>query len=441
MELSENGQAFIDACAEARKAALSFSDPLIVHHYDADGLSSGAIVEAAFRAGFRKHRRRCVKRLDDAMVEELRNEKEVIFVDLGGGSPRVNELQDVLIIDHHQTSGVEKHQVNPLLYGIDGGDELSSSGTAALVFGSHYDLGVVGAVGDMQYPLVGMNRHMMKLGVDAGEVEVREELRMFGRYSRPLANFLAYSDDPYVPGISYSEENAQKFFDDIGIELREGNGWKTYSSLSEAEKKRLVSALAGLVVDRGMPWAAEKLVGEVYLMKKRMSASETYDASEFSTLLNACGRHGRPEVGVAVCLGEKGAEAEASRLLTYHKTKIREGIMFARSSLVDFGPFMFLDARGVIADSIIGIVCGMAGGSARKPVIGIAESESGIKVSSRGTREAVDAGLNLGEVMHAGVAKVGGVGGGHRIAAGANIPSEGLNGFLAEISQKIRQMP
>jgi len=73
----------------------------------------------------------------------------------------VNELQDVLIIDHHQTKGVEKHQVNPLLYGIDGGDELSSSGAAALVFDTHFDLGVVGAVGDMQYPLRGMNRHML----------------------------------------------------------------------------------------------------------------------------------------------------------------------------------------------------------------------------------------------------------------------------------------
>jgi len=51
MELKENEQQFLDACAEARKIAFSFSNPLIVHHYDADGISAGAIVEAAFRKG------------------------------------------------------------------------------------------------------------------------------------------------------------------------------------------------------------------------------------------------------------------------------------------------------------------------------------------------------------------------------------------------------
>ena len=37
---------------------------------------------------------------------------------------------DVVTIDHHQTEGIEKLQANPLLFGIDGGTELSASGTA-----------------------------------------------------------------------------------------------------------------------------------------------------------------------------------------------------------------------------------------------------------------------------------------------------------------------
>jgi len=212
-----------------------------------------------------------------------------------------------------------------------------------------------------------------------------------------------------------------------------------FRALGRGEKKRLVSALSSLLVERGMPWAAEGLVGETYLMKRRERKSETYDAAEFSTVLNACGRHGRPEVGIAVCLGEKGAGEEASRLLRMHKMKIKEGIGFAKSSLVDFGPFKFLDGRGVIEDSIIGIVCGMVMGIAGKPVIGIAESKEGIKVSSRGTRKAVEEGLNLGEVMSAGAHAASGIGGGHRIAAGANIPKESLNLFLGEIGKKVRQ--
>jgi len=434
---------FLEACAEARRTAFSFSNPLIVHHLDADGVSSGAIVESAFRVDWKKHRRICIKKLGDSEIEQIKDEKEIIFVDLGGGNPRVNELHDVLIIDHHQTKDVTKHQINPLLYGIDGGDELSAAGTAALVFNSHYDLGVVGAVGDMQYPLHGANRLLIERGQKNGEIELANELRMFGRYSRPLTQFLAYSDEPYLPGISFNEPNAEKLLSDLQIPLQKGERWRTYSDLSETEKKKLVSSLSDLLVEKGKPFIAENLVGETYLLTKREKRSETFDASEFSTMLNACGRHGRPDIGVAVCLGEKWAEEEAAQLLRLHKTRIREGILFARESIVDFGPFLFLDARDKIEDSIVGIVCGMAIGGAPKPILGIASSEDGkaIKISSRGTRALINAGLNLGNAMAAGVKVSGGVGGGHKIAAGANIPSEKLNEFLTAVAEYLRQKP
>ena len=32
-----------EAADEAKRIALSFNSPLVVHHYDADGISSGAI--------------------------------------------------------------------------------------------------------------------------------------------------------------------------------------------------------------------------------------------------------------------------------------------------------------------------------------------------------------------------------------------------------------
>jgi RecJ-like exonuclease len=410
-----------------------------VHHLDADGVSSGAIVVSAFRSEWKKHRRLCVKKLGDPEIDSLQKEKEIIFVDLGGGNSRVNELQDVLIIDHHQTKGIEKHQINPLLYGIDGGDELSASGTASLVFNAHYDLGVVGAVGDMQYPLKGANRLLLERGISSGELKTSIELRMFGRYSRPLVAFLAYSDDPYLPGISFNEENAEKFLSDLSIPLKKESGWRTYSDLSSEEKKLLVSSLSSLLVEKGKPYAAQSLVGETYLLPKREKTSDTYDAAEFSTMLNACGRHSRPDVGIALCLGEKWAAPEASALLRLHKTRIREGILFAREKTVDFGPFLFLDARNIIEDSIIGVVCGMALQNAGKPIIGISSSNDGLKVSSRGTRALVENGLNLGETLSSAASSVGGVGGGHKIAAGATVPASKLNEFLTAVAAQLRQ--
>lgn len=420
-------EGFPEACIEARRFALSLNDPLIVHHYDADGVSSGAIVHSALSKEGKKPRRECIKKLDDPAIERLMKEKEVIFVDLGGGNRRVNELQDVLIIDHHQSEGIEKFQINPLLFGIDGGSELSASGTAYMVFKKHADLAITGACGDMMSPLTGMNRKILEEGTGTGEAMAENDLRFYGRYCRNLVQFLAYSDDPYVPGLSYREDKAEEMLSALSIPLEENGKKRTYSELSLEEKRQLISAISKMV----NPKTAGKLIGESYIFPRR-EKNETYEASEFATLLNACGRHDKPDVGVRVCLGDGSALAEARELLCLHRKMLRSGIEYAGKSIQDLGRFYFLDGRGIIDEGIIGIVCGMALSQAwEKPVLGISDGEEGmIKASARSPRHLVSSGLNLGKIMKDAGNEIGGIGGGHRIAAGASIPSEKLNGFL-----------
>lgn len=471
MGLQQNQNEFLDHCKEAKKLALSFSDPLLVHHHDADGVSSGAIVVAALRENGIKPRTKCLKKLDTPAIEDLSKEKEIIFADLGGGNPRVNELKDVLIIDHHQTKDIKMMQANPELFGIDGADELSASGAAFCVFRTSVDLGVVGAVGDMQSPLIGMNRWVLEQGVNSGEVQIDNDLRFYGRYCRSLLQFLTYSDDPYIPMISYREERSAKLLANLGIPLKTGpieaeasmvhgtksrsighstqdtghgtqdtDRWRVYADLSDEEKKRLISELANILINCRLLKKVDELIGESYVFPKHPK-DETYEANEFSTLLNACGRHNRSEIGLRVCLGDKSAYEEAIGLLKTHRRMIKEGIEFANSSVQDLGAFYFLDARSIIDESIIGTVCGMVNRATwKKPIIGISLGEGEmVKFSSRTNRSLVESGLNLAKVMDEGCRETGGIGGGHKIAAGASIPKDKLNEFLLKIGQEIRQ--
>lgn len=430
---------FLQCCDEAKRLAFSFSGPLVVHHHDADGLSSAALVSGALGGKGRPHRMLCLKKLDDTAIESLAREKEIIFVDLGAGNPRVNELGDALIIDHHQTSGIGKPQANPMLFGIDGGEELSASGTAFCVFREHVDLGIVGAVGDMQSPLRGMNRMLVEAGEASGEVKVENDLRFYGRYCRPLVQFLAYSDNPYIPMISYREERAAALLDDLGIPLMDGERRRVYADLCEGERRGLVSAIAKILMGANRLRRAEDLLGESYVFPKR-PRNETYEANEFSTVLNACGRHGRPDVGIRLCLGAEDAYAEGRVLLQQHRRMLRDGMSFALGRVQDLGAFVFLDARGAIGEEILGTVCGMAFQQKwAKPIIGISDGESGtIKVSSRASASLVKGGLNLGAVMKESAAEVHGIGGGHRIAAGASVPADSLNAFMLLVGKNLR---
>jgi len=429
---------FLDSCVECRRIAFSFKEPLIVHHYDADGLSAGSLVVAAFLAEGRAFRRECIRKLDDSAIGRYLKEKEVIFVDLGGGNKQVNELEDVLIIDHHQTEGITKPQANPVLHGLDGGDELSASGTAYCVFRKRADLAIVGAVGDMQSPLSGMNRWVLEQGTASGEVKVEDDLRLYGRYCRPLVQFLAYSDDPYVPGISYREDKAGEMLAELGIKEDDGKR-RTYSDLADEERKRLASALARVLMSTNRLRSPADLIGESYVFPKRRR-DETYEANEFSTLLNACGRHSRDEVGVSVCLGDEAACEEARKLLLQHRRALRAGIEYASSHVQDLGRFYLLDGRGVIEETIIGTVCGMCiQQSWGRPIIGISLGDGDtLKISGRATKKLVAGGVNLSILMRKAGEELGGVGGGHPIAAGASIPKGRINEFLLLAGRLLR---
>lgn len=420
---------FIESAEESRKIAFSFKDPLIVHHYDADGISAGAIVKIAFLKKNKSHRICGIKKLDDTEIEKLKQEKEIIFVDLGNNE-RTSELQDVLIIDHHQLRETKKPQINPLMHEIDGGTELSASGTAYFTFGNNPDLGLVGALGDMQYPLQGANKILCEQGIANGEIVKSIDLKFYGRYSRPLIQFLAYSEEPLIHGISFNEPRTQQFLEDLKIALKKGDEYRTYDDLNYEEKKKLISGIAVLVSERGR----KELIGEVYDLPKRPRKSALYDAHEFSTVLNACGRHGKPELGIAICLGEEAAYLEGAGFLALHKRMLREGLEYAKSGLVDLGAFWFLDGRGIIDEGIIGIVCGMILQYESKPIIGIANSAQGIKISSRVSKRSK---INLGKALIYTAEKVHGVGGGHAVAAGANIPKEKLNEFLLILKENI----
>ncbi|MDD5023138.1 MAG: DHH family phosphoesterase [Candidatus ainarchaeum sp.] len=431
---------FDEACEEARKIAFSFSNPLIVHHYDADGITSGSIVVSAFRKEFRNYRVKWIKKLDEHSFSKIKKEKEIIFVDLGSGNEIVDELKDVLVIDHHQPKELKKPQINPLLYGIDGGTELSSSGTAYSVFKNNIDLAIVGAVGDMQYPLIGKNREILEQGVKLNEITVEFDLRLYGRSSRPLPQFLSYSDEVYIPGITYNESNAYVFLQDLGL-INEKNALNSYLDLTEDERAVLKKGLINHLIAKGYEQTAKYLIGEIYLLSRRPLRSGLYDASEFSTILNACGRHGMANIGVGVCLGEEEAYKKSLELLKYHKTKIREGLLFARDNICDLGSFLFIDGRGVIDEGIIGIVCGMMLTQFdKKPLVGIAIGEENtIKISTRANNSLISKGLNLGKSLSHSSKNIGGSGGGHKIAAGASIPKDKLEEFLLEFANFISQ--
>jgi RecJ-like exonuclease len=458
---------FSACCDEVGRFCSALRKPLVVHHYDADGLSSGAVVVGALKKLGREPVALMQKQLVEESLEHIRNAAKkldcdgVVFVDFGSGYYSLIEKilgeEKIAVIDHHEPEKATRRkgfaEANPHFFGVDGGSEASASTTAFLCFKQYAfnelaELAIVGAVGDMQDAggLKGANLEVAREAERNGYCETTKDLRLFGRVSRPLANFLAFCDEPFIPGLAGNERAAAKFLLDNGIPLyREEGGkrvWLHYYDLSLEQRRKLASAVINHCLAHGVSKEiVAEMIGEVYSLPRRPRNTELYDAYEFATLLNACGRHGHPEQGIAVCLGEESAYEKARELLALHRALIRKGIALARKKAVDFGVFYFVDGRKEISDLVIGTVANALRASALfpedKPFIALSLSEEGkLKFSARASKALVEKGLNLNKVMSE-AAKGLGVGGGHAAAAGANIEPGSEGEFLKRCAKAI----
>ena len=455
------------ACAERLCRAESV---LLASHIDADGLTSAAIASTALERAGVAHDVVFKKQLDEAAIDAIaaRDRETVLFTDFGSGQldsisdhEAAGEFEPV-IADHHQPADASTtFHLNPLLAGIDGAAELSGAGTtyvlaralAAVADGAASQvrrdnrdlaaLAVVGAVGDMQATddgLVGTNRELVAEGVEAGVLAERTDLALYGKQTRPLPKLLEYASEVRIPGISNDQQGAVSFLGELGIETHENGDWRRWIDLSDRERQTVVSALFQRALARGVaPEKAERLVGTTYTLVHEDEGTVLRDASEFSTLLNATARYERGDVGLAVCLGDRGPALErARRLLDEHRRNLSEGLEVVKSRGVEATDHLqWFDAGGEIRETIVGIVAGMAlgvdGVDADRPIVAFARKRDDggeTKVSARGTGRLVGRGLDLSVVVGEAASAVGGDGGGHDIAAGATIPTDQRGAFI-----------
>jgi single-stranded-DNA-specific exonuclease len=447
-------------CAEYIKRHTS---TLVVSHIDADGLTSAAIMGKTLERAGIEYKTRFVKQLDMAVLTEIAdlNPELVIFTDLGSGTlDAINSLKlNAVISDHHQPQGFEnsvvhQYHLNPHLFGINGATEISGSGVAYFIASKFHEfsnedlsaLAIVGAVGDLQHVkhghLIGFNRSILEEGARNGVLHYEKDLLLFGKQTRPIFKLLLYSTDPYLPGITGSEDASIEFLKRIGIR-QHGEKWRRWIDLEQIEKQQIVSALIQFCLSSGMQAdRVLRLIGEVYTLLQEREGTEVRDASEYSTLLNSTARYDHADIGLAVCMGDRDKCFDrACSLLNEHRKNLVEGLnLIKEQGLIQMQNLQYFDSGNKIRETIVGIVAGMSASFVNNrnlPIIAFADADGGVKVSSRGNQELIRKGLNLGTAISEAAKAVGGAGGGHDIAAGAFIPGGAKRDFLKVLDLKI----
>ncbi len=437
---------------------------LVVTHIDADGLSSGAVVFGCLTRMGADVAVRAIPDLDPRKIKELQaqNFDFYIFTDLAASL--AGELESALdgrflAIDHHQIPDGDLGKpffANAWQYGYDGGKEACSA-TMAYFLATALDpsnnslsyLPVVAAVADRQdsgpgRSLTGLNRMAMEEAVSAGLVSVAKGLVFNGRETRPIHESIAFTSNPFMPGLSGNKDAVLAALLQSGLNLKDGALWRSASDLSSEESMKVTEVIAGALAVGGGAEALAGLVGEVYTLELEDRHTSLRDAREFATLLNSCGRMGAAGAGMALCLGDrKEALKNAMKVLSEYRLNINkavQGLTTDTTRVIQHDKVVLMRGEQLVDEKILGPVTSIITSSPQyKDKIVVASASSGdseIKISSR-VGDSYSGSVNLGVVMREAAEAVRGVGGGHSMAAGAKIPLSEMGAFSKLVLEKI----
>jgi single-stranded-DNA-specific exonuclease len=458
-----------DAMRPVAKLVRSFDGLIrVVSHYDADGITAAGIMTRALIKDGKRFRLSFVKGINSEVFTELEHEGMVIILDMGSGQLEAIKKMaaNVIILDHHITPELAKtfkkggeggtdadpeqrefevieteqgrvYEFNCHKFGIDGSYEACGASLAyafatamSRMNSSSSAIASAGIHGDHQsQPLVGLNEGVIQEGVGQGYIqEKKNTLFLDGETVRDALN---YSVDPYFPGLTGREGKVSEFLNECGFD-----GSKAPSELSLEQCRHLTNKLMLIhLKNNAPPEAIERLVGTRYFLSEFSMFSDT-----LSNRLNACGRMDWMTTGVAACLGEEMAMTKAGKLREKHRSTIRNGLVYLESRGIkgmDHIQYFFNNdpaSSGAFAGLGIQYLF-----DRDLPIVALSKKEGKVHISSRGTRELVDRGLNLSVAMREAAQNVGGHGGGHPVASGATIPDGKEMEFLGLVNGIVGQ--
>jgi RecJ-like exonuclease len=154
----------------------------------------------------------------------------------------------------------------------------------------------------------------------------------------------------------------------------------------------------------------------------------------------------RPSLGIAICMGDhKSALEEANKILEDYRKNINKYLSWVNEKperMRELQNIYVIYGESSINEKIVGTVSSIIVSTLvnkEKPLIAFAnvEKENAAKFSARTTQEAIGKGVNLGEVMLYASEAHGGKGGGHNIAAGAQVPLDKIEEFVKTVDDLI----
>ena len=412
----------------------------VVSHFDTDGVTSAAIFSKTLERLGKQFSIKIIKQLSPEEIKNFPKEKTIVLLDLGSGSIKHLEetKQKIFVIDHHEIKDKNLPSniimINPHL--LEEYEDLCASELTYLFSRTVSEenknlshLSIIGMIGDTMEKEISKTREKI---IREADVKIKKGLLLYPS-TRPLDKALEYSARPFIPGVTGDSKGTFELLKEAGIE-RTSKGFKALIDLDDNEMKSLATSIMLRLSSREY----KDYLGNLYLIKL---FNKIEDAREISAMINACGRMGKPELALMLCLGNLNARKKAERLYVKYRQYIISGLKSIDKNEKIIGrEYVIINTKDKIKDTLIGTLTSILSFSKVYKegtiIIAMAYDNDNIKVSTRMAGRNNDSSKNLKEIMDSVTCLVGGESGGHKKAAGCVIKKIDEQKFIDLIKKK-----
>ncbi len=455
---------------------------LVLTHIDADGLTSASIIANLLNQIDKPFIIKPLNQIRKDILENIQEKNEpseLIILDMGSGDLELitkifKDAKKTLIIDHHIPKTITPSKqypngnftfLNPWLVGYNGTTDVSTSGLAYLVTYPYAQKinqlkkmvvnAIVGATGDNQdvgerSKFVGINKEIVDIGKKSGYIEEYVDIKIYRRESKPLYKALSESYNLDIPGITGNEESALKFLESIGIIQNDEDKMKTLADLTENEKIKMIDEiLSRLVFAYSDKYTVDEIRNNIMgtiLVFPHEKKGPTRNNKEFAGLLNACGKLGNPEIGLAIAIGDRGKIYEKGvEMFNNYQEIISELIGKAMENLEVKDRTILVNGEKWLDENLTSTISSMLSYSNKLETEGVIivigkSTNDYLKISLRLTPN-LKGKINLRELLQKVTSEIpNSSGGGHDVAAGAYVPIEYIDTFLTKITNEIKKL-
>ena len=172
--------------------------------------------------------------------------------------------------------------------------------------------------------------------------------KIFGSNTRQFHKVLEYSINPFILGISGSEENSINLLRELDIAIKD-NGFCSMIDIDEEDIIKLVSTL-GLDIN----FKKDKIL----LLDFEDFNSPLKDINEFKDFIQACVYLDKPSLAVSICLNSKSSHHKALELLKDFKLEVIKALnlyytSFDSNNIIEKDNLVIINYSDIIKNGVI----------------------------------------------------------------------------------------